>query len=289
MELRHLRYFVAVAEEMNVHRAAQRLNISQPPLSLTIKQLEEEIGAELFTREGRGIQITRAGKIYLTHARKILADTDDAAEQARQSHQGITGTLRIGFISSSITGVLQRTVAAYKKKYPGVLLDMQQSNNSAIPLLLEDGRIDVGIMRIPESLSEKFRVQEIERECWCVALPERHRLEAQDQVSIKELDGERLIFYPRWNSPLGYDDVINMFKEKGVTPYIYQEATEQMTIAGLVASGMGIGIVPECMSRIKIPGVSHRKIRNTKNRTGFAFVSSRERDTLAENFLRMGR
>ncbi len=125
---------------------------------------------------------------------------------------------------------------------------------------------------------------ETARESWCAALPEGHGLAKQDAVSLKELAAERLIFYARWNSPAGYDDVIEMFKEKNVTPLIYQEATEQMTIAGLVASGMGIGIVPECMSRIKIPGVVHRKIKNTKNRTGFIFLSRKEKDVFVENF-----
>jgi DNA-binding transcriptional LysR family regulator len=288
MDLRHLRYFVAVAEEMNMHRAAVRLHISQPPLSLTIKQLEDEIGAALFTREGRGIQITRAGMIYLEHARRILADTDAAGEQARLSHQGITGTLRIGFVSSSISGILQKSVAAYKKKYPGVLLDIRQSNNSIIPGQLEQGQIDVGILRLPEPLPSTLEMKDVWRESWCVALPEKHVLCGQKSVSIKNLDGERLIFYPRWNTPAGYDDVIEMFREHQVSPDIYQEATEQMTIAGLVASGMGIGIVPECMSLIKIPGVTHRLIRNTKGRTGFAFVCRREKDILVENFFKVG-
>lgn len=286
MELRHLRYFVAVAEEMNIHRAAERLHISQPPLSLSIKQLEEEIGAELFTREGRGIQITRAGQIYLTHARKILADTEVANEQARQSHHGITGHLRIGFVSSSITGILQQTVATFKKKFPGISLDIRQSTNSTIPRQLIEKDIDVGILRLPEYLSDALSIKEVSKEGWCVALPEGHALAKQASVSIKDLKEERLIFYPRWNSPAGYDDVMAMFREKDIEPFIYQEATEQMTIAGLVGSGMGIGVVPECMSRIKIPGVVHRSIKGTKNRTGFAFVTRPDADLVVENFLK---
>lgn len=285
MELRHLRYFTIVAEEMNMHRAAERLHISQPPLSLTIKQIEEEIGVELFTREGRGIQITRAGQIYLDHARKILADTQAAADQARQSHLGIVGRLKIGFVSSTVSGVLQTTVAAFKKKYPGIILEMRQSTNSAIPQQLQDRDIDIGILRLPEHLPSILTVTEISRESWCIAIPEKHALAAQQSVSIKDLSGAPLIFYPRWNSPGGYDDVMAMLRDGGIEPQIYQEATEQMTIAGLVAAGMGVGIVPECMAKIKVPGVTHRSIKKTKGKTGFAFVTRPEKDLLVENFL----
>jgi DNA-binding transcriptional LysR family regulator len=125
MELRHLRYFVAVAEEMNIHRAAERLNISQPPLSLSIQQLEQEVGAELFTRKGRGIQITRAGEVFLERARFILAQSKEAAKEACAIGQGQRGTLKVGFISSAVTGILQETISPFQKKYPDIRLDIR--------------------------------------------------------------------------------------------------------------------------------------------------------------------
>ncbi len=286
MELRHLRYFVAVAEEMNIHRAAKRLNISQPPLSLSIQQLEKEIGAALFTREGRGIQITRAGEAYLVRARKILFDAKEAADEARQTELGLIGTLSIGFVSSSISGILQNTVAAHKKKYPNVALNMKQSVNSRMHRQIQSGDIDLGIVRLPEDIPSHIAIEEIKRESWLVALPKGHRLIAKAAISIKDLDGEPLIFYPRHNSPAGYVDVMELFKANGIEPYIVQEAMEQMTIAGLVASGMGVGIVPECMAQIKIPNVVHRPLKNTKNRTGFAFIHRGEDDVLVKNFIK---
>jgi len=287
MELRHLRYFIAVAEEMNVHRAAERLHISQPPLSMAIKQLETELGVNLFTREGRGIQITRAGQIYLQHARKILADSEIASEHVRQSHLGLTGRLRIGFASSTITGILQVSVAKFKKAYPDVLLDIQQVTNAIIPQRLIDKEIDIGILRVPEYVPEMLRVKEITKESWCVALPVNHPLVEHSIVSINNLADVQLIFYPRWNSPGSYDDVMNMFREKNVVPCIYQEAAEQMTIAGLVASGLGVGIVPECMTKISIPGVTHRIIKGTKGRSGFAVVTRPDDDILVQNYLKL--
>ncbi len=284
MELRHLRYFVAVAEEMNIHRAAARLHISQPPLSLSIKQLEDEIGAILFSREGRGIKITPAGELYLVHARKILEQTAQAAEQARQSHLGLAGTLRIGFISSSITGILQKSVAIYKYKYPNVVIKMCQLNNSEVARQLLSNDIDVGILRLPETCDSSLQIIEKHRESWCAAMPDTHPLAAKKEISIKDLANKRLIFYPRWNTNAGYDDVMRQFQEHGIEPLIFQEATEQMTIAGLVASGMGLGIVPECMSIIKIPGITHRTIKQMKNKTGLAFICKKNADILARNF-----
>lgn len=285
MELRHLRYFIAVAEEMNVHRAAERLHISQPPLSLTIKQLETELGVALFTREGRGIQITRAGQIYLQYARKILSDAETASEQVRQSHLGLTGRIKIGFASSAITGPLQKSVSAFKAQYPDVIVDMEQMTNATIPQRLIDKDIDIGLVRVPEYIPDTLMVKDMTKECWCVALPEHHELTKNGAVTIKDLADIRLIFYPRWNNPGGYDDVMNLFREKDVEPRIYQEAPEQMTIAGLVASGVGVGIVPECMATIKIPGVIHRPIKGTKNRTGFAVVTCMDDDLLIQNYL----
>lgn len=288
MELRHLRYFVAVAEEMNIHRAAARLNISQPPLSLSIQQLEAEIGVPLFTREGRGIQITRAGENYLVRARQILADSKKAGEEARQLHQGIAGTLKIGFVSSAITGILQKSVSAYKKRYPNVSLQINQSVSSRMGDELLNKEIDVAILRIPEDVAPGLKLIRQTSESWFVALPKDHPLTAKKEIRVKDLQKEKLIFYPRSNTAPGYDDVMNIFREKNVTPDFVQEATEQMTIAGLVGAGMGLGIVPECMASVKIANVVHRPLEGTKNRTGFAFVVRDEDDALVRQFLEMG-
>ncbi len=287
MELRHLRYFVAVAEEMNIHRAAARLNISQPPLSLTIKQLEEEIGVELFSREGRGIKITRAGEAYLLHAKQILADSARAVSDVLSIGKGITGTLKINFVGSSATGILQNTIAAYKKKYPNVALQLQQSNTHKIPSSVLSRKCDIGILRLPEKLPAGVKIGKAVQEDWYLALPKGHRFISQKSISVNQLKDEKLIFYPRNDNPDSYDDVMKMFASRNIVPQIYQEADEQMVIAGLVASGMGIGLVPECMSRIRIDGVVHRPLRDAKTKTGFWFVHrDGEGDVLVKNFLK---
>lgn len=285
MELRHLRYFVAVAEEMNVHRAAARLHISQPPLSLAIQQLEEEIGTSLFTRQGRGIQITRAGETLLEKACAILEQARQAAETTRLVGEGKSGTLKIGFISSAISGILQQTVAAYRSACPDVILHLEQSVSSQMEQRLLAREIDIGLIRLPEYISDEIDVQEAAKESWMAALPARHPLAKKKNVRIPDLASERLIFYPRWNSPAGYDAMMQLFERHGVTPHIHQEAPEQMTIAALVAAGMGIGLVPECMARLRLPGIIHKPIAGTRNKTGFAFIARKDGELLVKSFL----
>lgn len=285
MELRHLRYFVAVAEEMNIHRAAERLNISQPPLSVTIKQLEEELGVSLFEREGRGIKITRAGESFLDQAKKILKDTNKAVMDAQNIGQGKAGTIRVGFISSAITGVLQNLVAQHRKLYPNINIEMEQSVADWIADKVLNNEFDIGIVRSPIYLNPELNIKEITHESWSAAINAKHHFAKKKSLHVKDLEGEPLIFYPRWNGPAGYDDLMQMFQEHDVTPYIHQEAPEQMTIAGLVASGMGIGIMPECMAKIKVPNVVHRPILNTENRTGFSIICRKDNDILVNQFL----
>ena len=288
MELRHLRYFVAVAEEMNIHRAAERLNISQPPLSLTIKQLEEELEVTLFNRVGRGIEITRSGRFFLERAKAILSKVDKAVIATKHIHEGKSGTIKIHFISSAVTGILQSIVSKQRVCHPDIDLDLQQSTANKIfdDLLTED--IDIGIIRLPLPLNlpEGLEVVRVSSESWFVAINTVHPLAQKERVDVEDLSGEPLIVNPRWNSPIAYDDMIKYFQERGVEPYIIQEATEQMTIAGLVASGIGIGVVPQCMSQIKVDGVTHKKLVGTKGMTGFCLAIRDDHDVLVDSFLK---
>lgn len=285
MELRHLRYFVVVAEEMNIHRAAKRLNISQPPLSVTIQQLEEELDASLFKREGRSIKITRAGENFYNRAKEILKNVEDVSNETKQINDGKTGKLKIGFISSAVTGVLQELVSAHRKHYPDIVLDIQQFGGANIIDGITQGALDVGIERLPVYLPEGVNKENIVKEGWCVAIPKNHPLSKKKHVHVTDLRDENLIFYPRWNSPASYDDVMALFAKNDVVPNIVQEAPEQMTIAGLVAAGMGIGIVPECMSRLPIKNIVHKPLAGTKSKTGFSLIYKNSADILIEQFL----
>ncbi|MBI1326514.1 MAG: LysR family transcriptional regulator [Alphaproteobacteria bacterium] len=285
MELRHLRYFVAVAEEMNIHRAAARLNISQPPLSLTIQQLEEEIGTPLFDRVGRAIEITCAGEEFLVQARRILNDASHAKIAARLVGDGKTGVIKFGFISSAISGVLQNIVQAARAKLPAVVLDIAQGVNGDLPQQVVDGVLDVALIRLPENLPSGLEIFEFAREGWSIACTKTHRLAKKNSVTVEDLVGEKLIFYPRYNSPGGYDAMMRFFLENKVTPDIIQEAPEQMTIAGLAASGLGVGLVPDCMATIPVRGLVYKHLNGTEGQTGFALIYRKRPDKLITHFV----
>ena len=285
MELRHLRYFVAVAQEMNIHRAAERLNISQPPLSVTIQQLEAELGVALFNREGRGIQITRAGSNFLSKARDILANVEDACHHVQEIESGIVGTLRVGFISSAVTGLLQNVVMAHRKAHPKVTLELEQSVGSRIEQQVRDKKIDIGFVRYPVSIASDLNVLKVSTESWYAALPQDHALSKKKQLSIEDLHEQAMIFYPRWNAPEGYDDLIRRLDEANVKPNIILETSQQMTIAGLVGSGMAMALVPQCMFNIKVPNVIHRPVLGMEECTGFCIVTRKEDDKLVAQML----
>jgi len=289
MELRHLRYFVAVAEEVNIHRAAERLHISQPPLSVAIQQLEEELQTPLFTREGRNIHITKAGEFFLIEARHILTQVEQSCFQTKQVGEGKAGLIKIGFISSSVTGILQQLVSQYKKLYPDVQIDLKQYSGDRVINKISNKEIDVGIERFPINLPNDLKMEIMIKEAWFAAINKNHPLSKKKIIKVTDLKNEPLIFYPRWNSPASYDDVIDIFTNKKITPNIVQEATEQMTIAALVASDVGIGIVPEAMKKVKVNNVVHRPIEGTKNRTGFGVISRQENDVLVHQFLDMAK
>jgi DNA-binding transcriptional LysR family regulator len=276
MDLRFLNYFVVVAEEENIHRAASRLNISQPPLSVAMKQLEANIGVDLFDRVGRGIKLTAAGQNFLNQARQIIKDYDQAKQRTFNIGQGIEGHIKIGFVSSSITGVLQDYVSHLKTEMPKFQISMAQSKNSLIPLQLLSREIDVGILRLPEKMPEGLKIISEKKEHWSLAVPKSHRFSTRESISLEELAEESLIFYPRENSPTGYDDVMNLFHSKQLIPKIAQEATEQMTIAALVVGGVGVGIVPSCMESVKIKDIVHVPIEKTANKTSLAIVVREE-------------
>lgn len=285
MELRHLRYFIAVAQEMNMHRAAKRLNISQPPLSLTIKQLEEEIGTQLFDRVGRAIKITRAGEDFLCYAQEAIQQSEIAKQHARLIGEGKKGVLKIGFISSAVSGMLQEIVLNARQETPDIQLKLSQSVSGRLGEKVINKTYDIGLIRHPEYLPEGIISRELTREHWCVIFRKEHCFSQLKSVSIEQLAHEDIIFYPRYNNPAAYDDLMQIFSEKGVKPNIIQEALEQMTIAGLVSSGLGVGIVPACMQSIHVSGIKYLPIEGTENQTGFSIIYRDEGDPLIETFL----
>lgn len=264
IELRHLRYFIAVAEELHFGRAAERLHISQPPLSQQIQSLEEQINAKLLERNNRNVSLTAAGNMFLKEAYQILSQVDAAASKAERMEKGELGELSIGFTSTTpFMNKVTMSLRQYRESFPEVGIHMHQMNTKQQIAPLLTGRIDIGIMRntvLPEQLDYRL----LFKEPFMVAVYEGHPLLKYENigVDISLLADYPLVFFEREVGTALYDEINNLLKSAGVTPKIAQEAGEAMTILGLVSAGMGISIITESFTRMKIDGVKYIKFSN---------------------------
>ncbi len=255
IELRHLRYFIAVAEELHFGRAAARLRISQPPLSQQIQILEEQIGARLLARTNRSVNLTAAGQQFLTDARQILGQVDAAAARAARLHQGETGELRIGFTSSApFIKAVSDSLSRFRKRYPDVHLQMREVNTREQIAPLNEGELELGLMRntrLPDTLNWTL----ILREPLLAMVHRDHPLASSRSISLTQLAQEPFVFFdPHVGTGL-YDDIIGLLRRYNIVPYITQEVGEAMTIIGLVSAGLGVSILPASFQRIRLSDV----------------------------------
>ncbi|HBO1302087.1 LysR substrate-binding domain-containing protein [Pseudomonas aeruginosa] len=288
MELRHLRYFIAVAEELHFGRAAERLGISQPPLSQQIQALEEEVGARLFERTNRRVELTDAGRLFLDESRQVLAQVDKAVLLARRAHLGELGELKIGFTSSApFTSTIPSSIHAFRKAYPDVHLDLQEmSSRQVLKALLEES-LQVGVIR-PLALPDAVHWVELFREPLVAVLRADHPLAAgsEDGLAIAALAEEPFVFFPRSYGTGLYDQVIALTRQAGFSPRIAQEASEAMTIIGLVSAGLGVSILPASFRRTRVDGVVYRTLSDPEATTAVWLVRRQnEGSPLALSFI----
>lgn len=252
IELRHLRYFIAVAEELHFGHAAARLNISQPPLSQQIQILEQQIGARLFARTNRSVSLTEAGRQFLADSRQILSQVDDAAARAARLHHGETGELRIGFTSSApFIKAVSDTLSTFRRRYPDVHIQTRETNTREQIVPLNEGALDLGLMRNTH-LPDTLVWERVLREPLLAMVPRDHPLASQTCVSLRELAREPFVFFdPHVGTGL-YDDILGLMRRYDLTPAITQEVGEAMTIIGLVAAGLGVSILPASFRRVQL-------------------------------------
>ncbi|MEJ3612127.1 LysR substrate-binding domain-containing protein [Pseudomonas sp. KBN06P05117] len=288
MELRHLRYFIAVAEELHFGRAAERLGISQPPLSQQIQALEEEIGARLFERTNRRVELTDAGRLFLDESRQVLAQVDKAVLLARRAHLGELGELKIGFTSSApFTSTIPSSIHAFRKAYPDVHLDLQEMSSRQVLKALLEERLQVGVIR-PLALPDAVHWVELFREPLVAVLRADHPLAAgsEDGLAIAALAEEPFVFFPRSYGTGLYDQVIALTRQAGFSPRIAQEASEAMTIIGLVSAGLGVSILPASFRRTRVDGVVYRTLSDPEATTAVWLVRRQnEGSPLALSFI----
>ncbi|WP_220265688.1 LysR family transcriptional regulator [Enterobacter sp. Colony194] len=252
IELRHLRYFVAVAEELHFGRAAARLNISQPPLSQQIQILEAQVGAKLLARTNRSVSLTAAGTQFLADSRQILSQVEAAAVRAARLHQGETGELRIGFTSSApFIKPISDSLSQFRRGYPDVHLQTLEINTRAQIAPLNEGELELGLMRnthLPDTLDWQL----ILREPLMAMVHRENPLAARPAISLRELADQPFVFFdPHVGTGL-YDDILGLLHRYDVQPLIAQEVGEAMTIIGLVAAGLGVSILPASFQRIQL-------------------------------------
>ncbi|WP_327797517.1 LysR substrate-binding domain-containing protein [Bacillus smithii] len=262
MELRHLKYFVTVAEELHFGKAAARLNMAQPPLSSQIRQLEEEIGVPLFHRTKRKVELTKEGQVFLEKVYLILKNLEDAIETVRMVNRGEIGEIAIGFISSASYDILPAIIQHYRKKYPNIHIDLQQLTTEEQVKALHEGRIDVGILCHPiENDNVLFEV--IRQEPMVIALPKDHPLAREtSSINLNDLFNDPFIVTGRKANQRHYDTLIKLCYQAGFSPKVVQETKELSTVLSFVSSGMGVALVPASIQSIFKNKVIYRNIRN---------------------------
>jgi len=260
MELRHLRYFIAVAEELHFGRAAERLHMAQPPLSHQIQKLEAELEVQLFHRTKRSVQLTDAGLVFLEEAHLTLTQAERAVVSARRANRGEIGRLVIGFVSSAMYDVLPDILRVYRERFPGVNLVLREMPTMQQVHALYNGRINTGFIRPPLN-DQALRVETILREPLLAALPEHHFLSSQSQISLEALAKEPFVLFPRHLGPSFYDQIVSLCLKAGFSPNAVQEAVEMQTIVSLVAAGIGVALVPASLRNLQRVGVVYKDIQ----------------------------
>jgi DNA-binding transcriptional LysR family regulator len=284
MELRHLRYFIAVAEERHVTRAAERLGMQQPPLSQQIRALERELDVQLFRRRPRGVELTDAGAALLAEARAILSHIDHASAAAKRTARGEQGRIAVGFTSSApFHPFVPRVIRAYREAFPLVALTLEEGGTMELVDDLRDERIDVAFVRTAIADQEGLVVSPLLKEAMVLALPRAHGLARRTSraVSLKALAEETFIIYRRHNGPGLHDAILSACNAAGFNPRVGQEAPRIVSTLNLVAAGLGISLVPESLRRMRMDGVVFRPIGGASQPTAPLYLTSRRGETSA--------
>ena len=287
MELRHIRYFLAVAEEQNFTRAAARVGIGQPPLSQQIKDLETEVGAPLFHRIPQGAELTEAGRAFLEHVRVIPVQAERATRAAQRAARGEIGSLRVGFVGSApFNRVMPATIRSFRRAYPDVEMSFEESNAMRLIVSLEDGELDAAFFRFNESPSDDLQVRLLSEERMVVALPATHPAAKSVEIDLVRLRNDALILIPRDVGPSLFDTVMLACRQAGFEPILGQSAPQLSSVVSLVAAELGFSMVPESMRQLQLTGVTYRDVAGDAPLTRLALAYRRgETSKIVRNFV----
>jgi DNA-binding transcriptional LysR family regulator len=266
MELRHLRYFAAVAHHLNYSEASRRLHVAQPAISQTILDLEEEIGAKLFLRSNRNVRLTAAGEVLLEEVQSILKRADEAKRATQRAARGEVGTLRLGFIAEATAPILPPLVQAYRRQYPDVELQLQHMNPDAQFAAFEDGKLDLGFSRplLPEK-GAYFEEEMIYSDYLVAILPPKHPLAKERKIQLQKLSSESFVLFHRVGAPGQFDEAVGMCRQAGFTPNVRHETDLMTTVFVLVESGLGVSLVPSCARGLEQQKTVRRPLTGQSN------------------------
>lgn len=289
MELRHLRYFVALAEELHFGRAAERVFVAQSTLSGQIRTLEERMDAQLFDRTKRNVELTEAGRALLPYARRLLREAERAEEAAQRAEQGLTGTLRLSYEAQMMQGILPSVIKAFRKNVPEVKLELFERASGDQADALRAGDVDVGVVFLPVD-SRNLTVRKVDEAPTVVAVPNDHHFADRTYVTLSELSDEPFVMWARDLSPGVYDYYIQACHEEGFHLEVVQEIRDLETLLGLVAAGLGVSLAHRSTAQLRPPGVRFAILSDPSlpMRTGLA---SRKEETgpVTNRFLSVAR
>jgi DNA-binding transcriptional LysR family regulator len=260
MELRQLRYFVALAETGNFHRAAERLNMSQPPLTVAIRKLEASLGTPLFDRGPRGVTLTAAGAAALDTARAALAQAEQFHRTVREGGMGERGRLRVGFVGSSVFELLPRIIPSFRRRYPLVELVLEEATSVGIVRALQEGTMDVGLVRLPLLETAAVETRVVEQDELHAAIPANNHLASRDKIALQALENEPFVLQSRVS--VLHARTLMACHDAGFAPRVAQEAAQFSAVLSLVQSGLGVALVPSRAVRSVPQGVRLVRLAN---------------------------
>ena len=266
IELRHLRYFVAVAEELHFGRAAQRLHLAQPPLSQQIRKLEEILGYPLFDRTSRSVALTAPGAVFLERAQRTLRNVQRDIDEARSVGRGEVGSLHIGFVGSAMLTSLPEIFRDYRRAYPNVRIHLHESFTSKVIEGLQNGTLDAGLLRDGDP-TDGLVATPIYSERFVAVLPIHHPRAKQATISPAALRNQPFVYYPQSAGHRAFEKPLSLCEEHGFRPQIVQEASHWLSILRLIGAGLGITIAPACVRHIAAPDVVCIPLKPTPGRS----------------------
>lgn len=256
MRLRQLQQFVTLAETGNFHRAAEQLHMAQPPLSVSIRKLEQDLGCPLFERTGTGVVLTLAGQAMLADARLALCHAQRCREAVQQVHAGDGGTLRLGIVGSATYALLPRLIPALRERYPKITLELSEGTTAEILAALVSRRFDAGLVRYPVLEPEGFHLLALDRDQFVLAVPSHSPLARRPRIALREAAQAPFIMYPSVEVPGLRSLAMQRCQYSGFVPHVAQEARQVQTILSLVATGLGVALVAGVARRVMPPGVT---------------------------------